>query len=111
MLVVYRVMEQNLVLSCLDAVCHNLANCESDLSPGVPQELVADIYLRSLVVNYSALNSTTLRRLRQYELKKKPPLAKARGVSDEWLMALSDEFLSECIKRSMNTETRNDLRI
>ena len=67
------------------------------------------IYLRSLVVNHSALNSTTLRRLRQYELKK-PPLAKARGVSDEWLMALSDEFLSECIE-SMNTETRNDLRI
>jgi hypothetical protein len=73
-------------------VCRNLADFESDLPSGIPQDLVDDI-LRSLV-NHSALNATTLGRLRRCELQKLP-LATSRGVSDEWLVALNKKDSSE----------------
>ena len=83
---------KSLVNLCLDAVCRNLADFETELPSGIPQDLVDDI-LRSLV-NHSALNATTLSRLRRCELQKLP-LARSRGVSDEWLMALNEKDIPE----------------
>jgi len=81
---------------CIDSVCRNLVDFDSDLPSALPQELV-DKILRSLV-NHSALNASTLRALRKCELGELP-LSRCRGVSDEWLSALNhghvhvDQFL------------------
>ena len=71
-------MEQNLVLSCLDAVCRNLANCESDLPSGIPQELVDDIFAFSGSKPFSSkfnniASSKTIR------TKEEAPSCKSKG--------------------------------
>ena len=71
---------------CIDAVCRHLPQIEGDLPTGIPQDLVDDL-LESLV-RHSALNATTLRCLRNCELSELP-LSKSRGVSDDWLIALT----------------------
>lgn len=75
---------------CIDAVCRNLPFIEGDLPNGIPQDLVDDI-LDSLV-NHSALNATTLKALRKCELSGLP-LSRSRGVSDEWLIALNNDYV------------------
>jgi len=79
---------KTLVELCTDAVCRHLADLEGDIPPGIPQDIVDNI-LRSLVT-HSALNATTLKKLRRCELIELP-LGGCRGVGDEWLLALNSE--------------------
>lgn len=79
---------KSLVELCTDTVCRHLADLQGDIPPGIPQDIVDNI-LRSLVT-HSALNATTLKKLRRCELIELP-LGGCRGVGDEWLLALNSE--------------------
>ena len=69
-----------------EALCRSLPLLNGELPPGLPQDVVDDV-INSLIT-HSALNATTLRVLRNCELRKMS-LAGCRGVSDEWLEPLS----------------------
>ena len=69
-------------------LCRNLPNYDGELPPGLPQDVVDDI-VRSLI-SHSALNATTLRALRNCELRSLS-LANCRLVTDEWLHSLSQQ--------------------
>jgi len=73
---------------CTDTVCRHLADLQGDIPPGIPQDII-DSILRSLVA-HSAINATTLKKLRRCELIELP-LGGCRGVNDEWLSALNSE--------------------
>jgi len=80
---------KSLVDLCIDTICRNLPLIEGgDLPHGIPQDLV-DRILDSLV-SHSALNSTTLKSLRNCELSELP-LSRSRGVSDDWLISLKND--------------------
>ena len=79
---------KSLVEICTDTVCRHLADLHGDIPPGIPQDIVDNI-LKSLVT-HSALNATTLKKLRRCELFELP-LGGCRGVDDEWLLALNSE--------------------
>jgi len=79
---------KSLVKLCTDTVCRHLADLHGDIPPGIPQDIV-DSILKSLVT-HSALNATTLKKLRRCELFELP-LGGCRGVDDEWLLALNSE--------------------
>lgn len=77
---------KSLVNLCVDTLCRSLPHLDGELPPGLPQDVVDDI-VQSLM-RHAALNSTTLRALRNCELSSLS-LAGCRGVSDEWLEPLS----------------------
>jgi len=79
---------KSLVELCTDTVCRHLANLHGDIPPTIPQDIIDNI-LKSLVT-HSALNATTLKKLRRCELTE-IPLGGCRGVGDEWLLALNSE--------------------
>lgn len=70
---------------CTRALCRSLPDLDGFLPPGLPQECVDDII--DSLVRHSALNSTTLRALKNCELRSLS-LAGCRGVNDEWLESL-----------------------
>ncbi len=94
-----------LVNLCIDQICRSLPDLDGELPPGLPQDIVNAI-LKSLV-SHAALNATTLKALRRCELDQLP-LSGCRGVSDEWLLPLSEtkpesKFISTSPVTSSNT--------
>lgn len=79
---------KNLSELATNVLCRSLPNLNGVLPVGLPQDVVDDI-LQSLI-RHSALNATTLRILRNCELGVLS-LSGCRGVTDEWLEALSAE--------------------
>mmetsp|Transcript_38432 Transcript_38432/g.86545 ORF Transcript_38432/g.86545 Transcript_38432/m.86545 type:complete len:862 (-) Transcript_38432:78-2663(-) len=70
---------------CVDALCRSLPDLNGELPPHLPQDVV-DRIVKSLTA-HAALNCTTMRALSNCELGTLC-LADARGVNDEFLMAL-----------------------
>lgn len=90
---------------CVDALCRSLPNLEGgELPPGLPQVIV-DRILQSLTA-HGALNSTTLRSLRNCEFGVLN-LANCRGVSDEWLSPLGSGSVRSSSPASMTGEQRS----
>ena len=79
---------KSLVELALDTLCRNLPRFDGELPPGLPQDVVDDII--SSLVSHSALNATTLRALRNCELRSLN-LASCRLVTDDWLHSLSQQ--------------------
>lgn len=89
---------KSLATLCTEAVCRSLAHLNGELPPGLPPDVVDDI-VESLV-RHSALNQTTLRVLKNCELRSLR-LAGARGVTDAWL----EPFSHTSIEMPSKTET------
>jgi hypothetical protein len=84
----YRRSPKSLKDLCIDSVCRSLPDLDGELPAGLPQELV-DATVKSLI-KHSALNSTTLRALKNCEIGELC-LAGCRGVRDEWFKPLSSQ--------------------
>lgn len=82
----YRRSPKSLADLACDAVCRSLPDMQGELPPGLPQDVVDDIF--NSLIEHSALNATTLHALKNCELFSLP-LTNCRGVTDEWLMPLS----------------------
>eukprot|EP00591_Stephanopyxis_turris_P001562 CAMPEP_0195512656 /NCGR_PEP_ID=MMETSP0794_2-20130614/4542_1 /TAXON_ID=515487 /ORGANISM="Stephanopyxis turris, Strain CCMP 815" /LENGTH=963 /DNA_ID=CAMNT_0040640493 /DNA_START=271 /DNA_END=3162 /DNA_ORIENTATION=+ len=85
---------KSLVELCIEAVCRSLPDLDGELPPGLPQDLV-DAIVKSLM-SHAALNSTTLRVLRNCEIGELS-LAGCRGVRDEWFKPLSSRSMRSAI--------------
>jgi hypothetical protein len=79
-------MPKSLAELSLNALCRNLTLFHEELPSGLPQDVVDDVI--SSLVSHSALNATTLRALRNCELRSLN-LANCRLVTDDWLKNLS----------------------
>jgi hypothetical protein len=76
---------------CTDTVCRSLAYLDGELPPGLPQDIVDDVF--TSLVKHNALNATTLKVLRNCQLGSLT-LAGCRGVTDEWLEPLSSRSVT-----------------
>lgn len=93
-------------LAC-QALCRSIPNMESEIPPGMPQDVV-DMILNSLRENF-ALNATTLRSLRNCEMSTLS-LANCRGVTDEWLESLAPRRYGD-IRRKFASFSTSDLPV
>lgn len=78
-------------LAC-HALCRSLPNMETEIPPGIPQDVV-NMILNSLK-EHSALTATTLRSLRNCEMSELS-FTNCRGVTDEWLEPLAPRRLED----------------
>ena len=77
---------KSLTQLCVEQVCRSLPLLDGALPKGLPQDVIDKI--ASCLLKHSALNGTTLRALRYCEVGSLN-LANCRGVTDNWLRALS----------------------
>jgi hypothetical protein len=89
-----------------DAVCRSLVYLDGALPPGLPPDVVADI--AQSLDQHGAWNRTTLAAFQTCELLTLN-LTSSRGVSDDWIQALTGPLATDSVRCGQINNTAADL--